>query len=265
MNWNFLEIEPKHIERLWNFASSWRPYQRTYFSEMVGDGVATFLRSLNVLNGNVLDYGCGKGDLMARILDKNVTVSGLDYSPDSIATVRDRYKGHPSFGVAEVVTDTTLPFSDDSFDLVLSIETIEHLFPDDIVPTFERLLPLVKPGGYIFVTTPYEENLEDDMCFCPNCSTVFHRWLHFSSFDVSKLVGIMERVGFHTILCDHTDFRNFQKRKGKRHVLRQYLRNPLLRMVDIVFRLSGTRSRRLRADLGKGRSLFYVGRRPHDT
>lgn len=260
MKYSFLEVKPKHVERLWDFASSWAPYQNSYFSAQVSEGLVAMLKLVNVLDGKVLDYGCGTGELMGRLLHSGVRASGVDFSPESIQTVRDLYGDHPLFAGAEVVTDADPQERNSEYDLVISIETIEHLFPDEIVPTFRRISRMIKPGGYVFVTTPYNEDLREGMCFCPNCATLFHKWLHLSSFDVPKLSSIMESAGFETLLCDHTDFRNFQFRRGKRHVLRQRLRNPALTLLDLLSRRSALESHRLKADLGRGGNLFYLGR-----
>lgn len=33
-------------------------------------------------------------------------------------------------------------------------------------------------GGALIITTPNEENLEDNMVYCPVSNTIFHRWQH---------------------------------------------------------------------------------------
>ena len=258
----YLEVKSEHVKRLWDFASRWPHYSAMYFSHVVGDGLVHAIGLLGLLSGKVLDYGCGTGELIGRLLRPGVVVSGVDSSAESIDVVNMKYGKHRQFGTAMVVQEAADMLASETFDLVLSIETIEHLFPQEIAPIFDGVYTATKPGGYVIVTTPYNEDLQKAMCFCPNCGKIYHKWLHLSSFQKISLATIMEARGFETVLCENTDFLRFQRRSGKRHWARQFIRNPALSVFDHVFSRSGTRSLRLRADLGRGHNLMYVGRKP---
>jgi ubiquinone/menaquinone biosynthesis C-methylase UbiE len=53
---------------------------------------------------------------------------------------------------AHVLTDFPLPFTDDTFDLVLSYETIEHIWERDIF--MHELTRVLKPGRWMILTCP---------------------------------------------------------------------------------------------------------------
>ncbi len=54
-----------------------------------------------------------------------------------------------------VVADAAaLGVADDSVDVVVSFETIEHLQPDKIGPFLQELKRVLKPGGTAFISTP---------------------------------------------------------------------------------------------------------------
>lgn len=70
----------------------------------------------------ILEVGCGSGRLL-RLLQATNDVVGVDASEDGIAACTSRnIEGHCMDSSSE-----PLPFADDSFDLVICLETIEHL------------------------------------------------------------------------------------------------------------------------------------------
>lgn len=72
----------------------------------------------------VLDAGCGEGETIERLeglLEGNVT--GVDLNPESVEFASKRIPS-AKFQVADL---TSLPFPDDSFDLVLCLEVLEHI------------------------------------------------------------------------------------------------------------------------------------------
>ena len=70
--------------------------------------------------------------------------------------------------------------------MVLS-EVIEHIPVNKLKKAIEESFRVLKKGGLIFVTVPFNEILEENTVICPNCGDKFHRWGHHSSFDKAKL------------------------------------------------------------------------------
>jgi len=210
--WKYLEWDSEKISNLWNFASQWPPYQNEYFSLMVGKGVINFLEQIVSLQGNVLDYGCGPGYLIQHLLSRGVSSSGIDFSEDSINAVNTRFKESPFWNGAKLYSNEQLPYPDNSFDLIICVETIEHLKENDLDTIFNEFHRVLKPNtGHLFITTPYHEDLSMNMVFCPQCQQVFHKYQHLRSFDQESLIALMEKKKFSTALCNSTTFNFFQE------------------------------------------------------
>ncbi len=84
-------------------------------------------RYLDSIDGvrRVLDVGCGEGEICGFIRD---VFSGVDYFALDIDRDLAAHTASANPGVHGLVSDAcSLPWGDDSFDLVLGIEVLEHL------------------------------------------------------------------------------------------------------------------------------------------
>ncbi len=77
--------------------------------------------------GRILDIGCGIGALVQELLKQGADAYGLDVS--SVAAARCNRFAPERFYVGSAVS---LPFSDESFDSVVSTNCLEYLAPEDV-------------------------------------------------------------------------------------------------------------------------------------
>lgn len=99
---------------------------------------------------NVLDAACGEGYGSALLATVASRVTGVDVSTQAIEHARSRYAGDSlEYRVADCLD---LPFDDDTFDCVVSFETLEHLEAHDrLMKEFRRVL---KPRGFLLISSP---------------------------------------------------------------------------------------------------------------
>lgn len=100
---------------------------------------------------NVLDLGCGSGYGAASLADTALHVTAVDVSAEAAAYAADRYKA-PNLIFQAIAADATLPFVDESFDVVLSFQVIEHV--SDEAHYFREARRVLKRGGMMVVITP---------------------------------------------------------------------------------------------------------------
>lgn len=100
--------------------------------------------------GVLLDVGCGVGNLWSVLRSRFDRYAGADVV---------RYDGFPAEGTFHLIdTDTgRVDFPTDAADVVCAVEAIEHV--ENPRGFARELTRLVKPGGWLVVTTPNQLSL----------------------------------------------------------------------------------------------------------
>lgn len=97
----------------------------------------------------ILDVGCGTGVFTLDILSFDPYVIGLDMSLPMLVRAGHKAREYPFRGI--IGDMMSLPFSDGSFDKVVSMTAIE--FVKDAQRTVKELFRVTRGGGCIVVTT----------------------------------------------------------------------------------------------------------------
>ena len=99
---------------------------------------------------HVLDIGCntGRGGARLKELNPHLTLFGLDCVQTRLDALPDCY----SKGVHGLSTD--IPLEDQSADIIVAGEFLEHLYPTDVDPTLCEFQRVLKIGGQLLLTTP---------------------------------------------------------------------------------------------------------------
>ncbi len=186
--------------RFWDQLTSTTGGDENYFSAEMGNSIIRFARANGAdLGGRVLDFGCGPGHLVRKLLAAGVNSEGADFSPTSLDRLRQFAGREPHFGGAHLIESIPTALPGDTFSAVFFIETIEHLLDDDLGATISELFRIVRPGGHVVVTTPNDENLRALETICPDCGCAFHSVQHVRSWSVTSIVGCMSKAGFETV------------------------------------------------------------------
>jgi len=161
--------------------------------------------------------------------------------------INERLAGKPGF------RGTVGPNSGMVFDAVFCLEVVEHVLPAEMHGFLAQLSKLVKPGGLLFVSCPFEEDLEASFVYCPTCDSEFHRWQHLRSLTASAVRGLVESGGFETAWQGVVAF-------GDVEILRDYHSEKGC-WVDHFIDETG----KALPMIGAGGQNFIIGRKPKDA
>lgn len=96
----------------------------------------------------ILDIGCGPGVDIHFLIDGN-EVHGIDISDEALSIAEDQGIVPHKIDLSEV---EKLPFEDESFDIILATDILEHLFsPEKLLHEVHRLC---KSEGFAIISVP---------------------------------------------------------------------------------------------------------------
>lgn len=101
-----------------------------------------------------LDAGCGTGAVLKRLLEEGHRAVGVDFSPTALAFCAER-------GLSRLVRGSVseLPFRDESFDAVVSLDVIYHAAVEDDVEALREFRRVLRKGGVLILNLPAFEFL----------------------------------------------------------------------------------------------------------
>ena len=106
----------------------------------------------------VLEVACGRGGFVRQLANAGAHVIGCDFSSAALRAASSKFSAEGAQLSAALVQGDAqnLPFADNSFNLVVSCETIEHL--PDVKSAIRGMYRVTRRSGKLFLTTPNYAN-----------------------------------------------------------------------------------------------------------
>lgn len=105
-----------------------------------------FIKSI-LQEGLILDVGCGTGTMTQMLACSGFRSFGVDQSVEMLRIAESKRKGYQTQATAKA-----LPFTNERFNLVITIATLHHLADHDLIEqAIGEMLRVVRPEGYLLI------------------------------------------------------------------------------------------------------------------
>ncbi|WP_254538320.1 class I SAM-dependent methyltransferase [Halomarina litorea] len=148
----------------------------------------------------ILEVGCSSGRHLAHLLEAGYeNLTGIDINDESFDVMADRYPRLAETGTFHTgaIEDLVPEFPDDAFDVVYSVETLQHVHPDDEWVFNE----LVRVAADLLVTGENEGNSpqrgrgDHEVSYVNDDFPLFHR----------NWKGVFSERGLAQLLCEPSE------------------------------------------------------------
>lgn len=131
---------------------------------------------------DVLDVASGEGYGSAMLASKARSVRGVDISHDAVNHAAERYASLDNLQYLQG-SAAAIPLADDSVDVVVSFETIEHLLEqDEMMAEIRRVL---RPDGILVMSSPNKEVYSDQ--------AGYHNDYHVKELYLNEFQALLEK------------------------------------------------------------------------
>jgi 2-polyprenyl-3-methyl-5-hydroxy-6-metoxy-1,4-benzoquinol methylase len=167
----------------------------------------------NITNLSILDAACGTGygsNVIFNVVKslKQPNILGIDFCDEALEFARDNYSDECiRFEKHDILRRLECS---EQFDVVISIETIEHFSRIDIEHYLDTLLGVLKHDGLFIVSTPYCEQSGPSPIVKQHlyefnidefCSLLTNRGLNILRIDLDHKPGKAGRLGYAMAVC----------------------------------------------------------------
>lgn len=137
-----------NIEYFETLGDAFNHFMSDYDVERRIELLFTFLCHKNMLKKRkILEVGCGTGKISEKIVKSEGILTVLDIGPNLVKKVSK------NLGCQGIVGDACqLPFADETFEVVISSECIEHTLHPQLA--IKEMCRVCKKGGHVCLTTP---------------------------------------------------------------------------------------------------------------
>jgi len=155
--------EERYLARLesareeWWSSGNFDTWKRLYTSEyprgfLIIDTLKKYAPEFQVRGSSVLDVGCGDAGALIAFAEEGANAAGIETFETSLERGRLRASDHGVQVDLKKGAAESIPFPDNTFDLVKLDNVLEHV--SDRPLTLREIRRVLKPGGLLYMVTP---------------------------------------------------------------------------------------------------------------
>ena len=190
-------MDPEDVRQDWADRSG--KYSPTYYAglgpNLVSETLVDVLTHYTTREAAILEVGCGSGRHLAHLLENGFSnLTGVDINDEAFDVMAENYPRLAETGTFHTGSlEALIPeFEDDKFDVIFSVETLQHIHPDDDW-VFEEL---TRVSADLLITAENEGNSPErgrgsaDVSYVDDEFPLYHRnWKRiFSDLGAAQLL-----------------------------------------------------------------------------
>ncbi len=163
------------------------------------DRIGKLLTLVPTASASVMDAGARDGYIAELLANKGLAVTALDLEQPQVC--HDK--------VNCVQGDITgLQFPNESFDLVLCAEVLEHVPPPVLATACKELQRVAKT--HVLIGVPYEQDTRIGCTTCYTCGVTNPPWSHVNTFTEARLRALFPAMEVESVMLvgQHRDYTN---------------------------------------------------------
>ena len=168
---------------------------------MSKDRIINVTRLIQGKKGKILDLGFGYGYFEQKIKEKksNFELYGIDISSYAVEQARKQYG--QNFFIGPI--SNKLPFNNNFFDYVVSLECLEHIESNKIIKTLSEVRRVLKIKGKAIFSVPINEKYTNN--FNPNnhlrrySQKLFINELNIVGFKIEKIINLFAFSNYYSL------------------------------------------------------------------
>ena len=167
-------------------------HEEISINHMVEDRLKIISNFISKINKKIklLDLGIGNGWIEEKLKSKNIQFTGVDISSEAIKKLQNKIDGK------FIVGDISNFESNERYDVVLLLETLEHIPSQKTFEMINRIRKLLNNDGILIVSVPVNERVEELTVTCPKCGCLFNSNGHLRDYTENIIKKELEISGF---------------------------------------------------------------------
>lgn len=178
----------------------------------------------------ILDLWCGDGNNKHKIYSKKNEVYGVDIEQSNVDYCKKKFPKH----IFMVVDWEKLPFDDNFFDIIHSMDVLEHV--DDLDVVLKEATRVLKRWGKFMIEVPYWKSEELLLKIKPEYRNQVHHVRMFKDWEMESLFALL---GY-----------KLQNKKNLNFFIHIYL--------AFAFKRASIISQKWQMDLNIGMKLYFI-------